>query len=401
MNRLKVGVDLGGSSVRVGFVRAPLPAGRVALACVEFHRMSVGRGSDCGVVVRRAARRILERTAALEARGWRVDRRPGIGAPGAYRQDGSVHPGTVPNLPGLERGKLHRLFQRHLGPAWRVPPRSVNNDGVVQGLLMADRYAAGSGLRRGTVVAIIPGTGLGAGVYRILDGKASAVPGPQQLFDVVVRPAEPGECAVLAGSAGPVGAKARGGEPLIAEGLLTGMSLRLRASRLLGRPVRGETLSRLALAGRAGGPHTAFGPHPRHGRNRNPAGRAGGPHTAFGPHPRHGRNRNPAGRGPGAAAAARLFEQVGRDLGRFIALVHRGRLEKRAVPFAPATKGAAVFLLGGRWMLEGAGLAISLPAARRELRSQGLAAIRLVTLAEIPGLAGASEVMGVLGASLL
>jgi len=359
---LKVGVDIGGTNVRIGFVRAD-DAGRALLkksALVDLHTCKIlpfqlQKPAGAHSLVRHIAGHILETCSRLTKKGWRVDRQLGVGMPGAYLADGRIHPGTVPNMPGFEKMKPWRLFSRYLGPGWRVTPSQVNNDGVVQGLLMAGCYAKSKKMTGGKIIALVPGTGFGAGIYRVKDGSVKPVGGPQQLFDVIARKARPGE-PLFNGKDRNRGYPARGGEPLSMEALAAGRALQLRGSFLLKRSVTGERLSRLALNKTAG-------------------------------------NEN--------RYAKELFQQVGIDLARFILLIRRGRFKKMHVPCKPPTKGASVFLIGGNWLIRGAGLKISLPEARKTLLKAGCPDIKIVTINRIRELKGLAAVLGVLGASLL
>jgi hypothetical protein len=336
-------VDIGGTNIRVGFVRPG------TLQPVEFHRQRIPRTlrePDLPSAVKDACRRILDRTRILETREFRVFRKVGVSAPGAYRKDGSVYPGTVPNVPFLEKTRLFTLFSTGLGPSWKVTPAHVNNDGVLQGLVMADRYASAVGLRQGVLVALIPGTGCGAGVYRVRKGHVAPVPGPQQIFDVFVTKAVPGE--PLPDRGGP----ARGGEPLTAEDLISGRALDRYGRFLFGRDVDGEELSRIAC-----------GPLPS----------------------------------PARRAARLVFQRVGEDLAALVRILRSGRYGKKHVPFRPDTRGARVFLLGGTWLLQGAGLRFSIPEARRKLPR----GVCLVTADRIPGVKTIAPYLGVAGASLL
>ena len=343
MNRtvLKVGVDIGGTNIRVGFVSPD------TLRPVDFHRQEIPRKlrePDLPAAVKDACLRILDRTRTLETRGFRVVREVGVSAPGAYLADGSVHPGTVPNIPFLEKTRLFTLFARGLGPHWLVTPSHINNDGVLQGLVMANRYAAAVGMRRGTLVALIPGTGCGAGVYRVRDGEVAPVPGPQQLFDVVVTHA-------VAGEPLPDGGRAFGGEPLTAEDLVSGRALDRYGRFLFGRDADGAELSRIAL------------------RPRPSLARRG---------------------------ARLVFRRVGEDLAALVRVLRSGRYRKKHVPFHPDTRGVRVFLLGGTWLLRGAGLRFSLPEARRRLPR----GVVFVTADQIPGVKTIAPYLGVAGASL-
>ncbi len=347
---LKVGVDIGGTNLRVGFVR--VDSGRV----ISFRSSSLPRRRgtpDIRAAVARASAFIVENAARLEKNGWRVVRQVGVGAPGAYLENGRAYPGTAPNIPELEKIELYRLFARRLGSAWTVTPSHVQNDGVAQGRLMAAAYARVAGMRRGKIIALIPGTGFGAGVFEASGGNVRPVPGPQQLFDVVVRRAERGEPIIVAVEGSLIVHPARGGEPLMAEHLMTGRALECLGSQEFGRDMNGKALSRAALRGT----------------------------------------------GEQKKRARRLFVQVGRDFARFVHLTRSGNFKKCRVPFKPPTRGTRVYLLGGRWLLEGAGRALSLPEARRVLAKTG-PGVRMLTADRIKNFAASGTHAGVLGAAL-
>jgi predicted NBD/HSP70 family sugar kinase len=334
---IKIGVDIGATNLRVGFIRVD------TLLPVEYRSWQLSRGSkgpDIPAAVRTVCQYVLVRTPVLERKGFQVVRSIGVGAPGAYLKDGRVYPGTVPNVPALEKVKLYRLFVKGLGAGWRVGVDSVHNDGVLQGLVLADRYVKATGMRSGKIVAIVPGTGCGAGVYEVKGGKTRPVPGPQQLFDVVVRGAEKGEPLSSGGVA-------KGGEPVIANDAVSGKALERYGRFYLGRSVDGAELSRLALEG--------------------------------------------------SAIARGIFRRVGADLAELIKTVRSGKFAKARVPFCPNTKSARVFLIGGRWMLEGAGRRWSLSTARR---SAGRGVV-IVAADRIPGLKDVWPNLGIAGASLV
>jgi hypothetical protein len=354
---LKVGVDIGGTHVRVGLVQTLSRGKPPRLKDFKTNKIesSPGRWPDIHRVVETAAALIRGMTDRWEKRGWSVIRQVGVSAPGAYLKNGKVYPGTVPNIPGLEKVKLFSLFLQSLGSGWTITASHVNNDGVLQGLFLADRYAAAKSLKEAKIIVLVPGTGFGAGAYVVKEGVVRPMPGPQQLFDVVVREAEPGEPMVI-----PDGTVrlAKGREPLIAENLMTGQALRRLGTYLLGKEVTGEQISRWALSP---------------GTNRN-----------------HKRAKD-------------IFFQVGRDLARFINRTQSGKFKKQCVPHRPDTRGAAHFLIGGSWLVQGAGRKISLPQAIKILRGSGLCSVQVIPADKIPGFGKRFlwKGLGVLGASLL
>lgn len=345
---LKVGVDIGGTNVRLGFVRSDRPE------LVYFHAAPAPRRAngeiDLHRLVERAAERILKKTTQLERGGWRVIRQIGVSAPGAYLPDGRVYRGTAPNIPALEGVKLYRLFARRLGPGWRVTAAHVNNDGVLQGWVLADRYVKSSGMKSGKIIVMVPGTGFGAGVFRVLKGRVKPIAGPQQLFDVVIRKAKRAEAIILPDRM--TVRPALGREPLMAENLLTGRALSRLGTHFLKRPVDGGMLSAVALG------------------SRNPKEKA---------------------------EARNVFLQLGRDLVRFITVVASGRYKKLRVPYRPPTRGASVFILGG-WFLRGAARSLALREAQKVLR--GKRNVSLVPADKISGLPKRPHEIGVIGAAM-
>lgn len=333
-----MGVDIGGTHVRIGFVRATtstaqrLPKTNDLIAFETFSLHSLpGRYLDIQNIVREIARRILRRVDRLEKKGWEVIRAVGVSAPGAYLTNGHVYPGTAPNLKGLQRVQLFKVFLRHLGGEWRVSPSHVNNDGVLQGLVIARAWVKHRRMKSGKIVVFVPGTGFGAGVYEVKGGKVWPVRGPQQLFDVVVR---------------------RG---FMAEELITGQALGMYGKNMFHRPLTGAQMSHMALGSR---------------RSRQ------------------------------GELARQIFRQVGRDFAALIMSLNSGHYAKRRVPYHPDTRGAKVFLVGGNWMLQGAGRRIALREAFHTLQRSGKR-LKVIPCDKIAGLKGLSQELGIWGATLL
>lgn len=355
MNRiLRIGVDIGGTNVRVGFISG-------AHKIVEFHaqpleRISAARRPTIHRIVRHACAYILDKTASLEKTGWTVIRQVGVSVPGAYFKDGRVYPDTAPNVPGLERVRPYRLFARGLGRGWRVTPAHVNNDGVLQGWLIAQHYLETHPMRTGKIMCLVPGTGFGAGFVTVKKGKARVDPGPQQFFDVIVRRAKKGEPRVVWNSGNKVVLPARGGEPMIIEYLATGEALGYLGSHFFRRPVTGKDLDGWAMS-------------PKADARRE--------------------------------TARTIFRAAGEDIARFAVLVHRGTFRKLLVRYRPKTGGTVLFLLGGQWLVRGAGLKISLPWARKILRREGYGFLKLLPARRIPGLEKVAHGIGVMAASKL
>ncbi|HRY30252.1 MAG TPA: hypothetical protein P5079_09490, partial [Elusimicrobiota bacterium] len=357
--RVKVGVDIGGTSLRVGFVS------------VDDEGRIVGQGEKCLVyavsqkmprtetgladgpeAVKWLGRMILEAVEEVEHAGWTVSRRLGVSAPGAYLEDGNVYPGTVRNVPSLEKMKLYEALGAELGPDWDLSPASVNNDGVLQGQVAAAKYLeTDRTFRDGKIVSFVPGTGFGAGAYEVKDGVVLPLPGPQQLCDVVVGAASSGEPILVQEGESLVVRPAEGGEPLSVENLVTGRALGLLGSAAFGRAVTGGELSRLAMDG-----------DPR---------------------------------------ASRIFAHAGVALARFAMKINSGDFEKTTVAHRPDTRGAAVFLAGGSWLLHGAGEKITLRVMRETLDQNGRGDIKIVRIDELPGMEGLIPHLGILGAASL
>ncbi len=153
-----VGVDLGGSNLRVAFLD---PGLRIL---DRWHRPTGNRSVE-GVVDAVAAA-----LGALQGRG--SVRAVGIGVPGLV----DVGSGTViesPNFPGWRAVPIGRLLEERLGV-----PVHVEND--VNAIAVGEhRFGAGRGFRNLLVMALGTGVGggiiLGGGLYRGVDGTAGEV----------------------------------------------------------------------------------------------------------------------------------------------------------------------------------------------------------------------------------
>ncbi len=349
---LKTGVDIGGTHLRIGFVGGN--------QVFHYYHSKIKRSLKGHVLlnelVQEAAAYILKKTACLEKAGKRVIRQVGVSAPGAYMQDGHVFPGTVPNIPVLKKAKLFQLFSKALGHEWHVTASHVNNDGVLQGWYLADFYVKAGKMKQGKIVALVPGTGFGGGVYHVARGVAQPVPGPQQLFDVVLK-------------------NNSMKNPLMMEDLVTGRALALKGTALLGRSVTGEALSELALCRRGG---ACLRPSSKEGNQKSKI-----------------KNQKWIDE---SSIACQIFKEAGEDLAGFIELAHTGVFKKAVVPFKPDTRGVRVFLIGGNWLLSGAGRKISLRAAREKLKDKGFS---IVPVDEMKGFEQSAKYLGVLAASML
>ncbi len=265
-NIVRVGIDIGGTNVRIGFysTNGNNPSDDPVIFSLSTKLPRSRRGvTDIKDVIRRARRMISKSVPLMERAGWTVERSVGVGAPGAYLEDGSVYPGSARNIPSLEQVKLHELLKSSLGEDWAVNETSINNDGVLQGQVAAHYYLrANPDMKSGKIAAFVPGTGFGAGCYDVKNGKVTAMPGPQQLFDVIVRKASPGEDIIVSDDGRLVVRKATGGEELMIENLTTGKALELLGSAALGQPVSGNELSALAMEALAR--KTSVPEHPIH-----------------------------------------------------------------------------------------------------------------------------------------
>lgn len=150
-----------------------------------------------------------------------VPKTVGICAPGAWLAEGTPYKGTVPNLPDLEGCRLAEEFPPFMGPNWKAV---VNNDGVATVLAMAfallshrDKYPAAQEALAACnrIAGFIPGTGFGAGAFRVEGPHIIPVPGPQQFFDLIL---DEGEGRIRPGVVTP-------------EDLVTGEGLRYQAIR--------------------------------------------------------------------------------------------------------------------------------------------------------------------------
>ncbi len=117
----------------------------------------------------------------------------GIDAPGAWQENGLPYLGTTPNIPDLDSYNFADQFPKMLGPGWKA---TVNNDGVAsvlaisQMLLMnLDKFPEIQALlseENAGLAGFVPGTGFGAGAFRVNQMLAKPVPGPQQFFDIML-----------------------------------------------------------------------------------------------------------------------------------------------------------------------------------------------------------------------
>ncbi len=186
-------VGLGGTHIRYGFAQRTVSDNR-------FSGMPSLAGTPVRIECIREGDAVdLKRTLALAAKGLRgslpdnVTRFVGIDAPGAWQENGLPYLGTTPNIPDLGSYRLAEQFPKMFGPGWKA---AVNNDGVANVLAIAqmlltnlDRFPEIQKILRGQnagLAGFVPGTGFGAGAFRINNGLAQPVPGPQQFFDIML-----------------------------------------------------------------------------------------------------------------------------------------------------------------------------------------------------------------------
>jgi glucokinase len=158
MKKEAIGVDIGGTSVKMGLVG---PGGRV-LARDSFATRGVRtRGAFLRLLANRIdALRLAAKKKHLKVAGI------GVGAPGPI----DVERGFVyffPNIPGWKNTPLRSLLERRLGLAVRV-----DNDANVMALA---EYCFGAGRGARNLIALTLGTGVGGGL--VIDGKLYHGPG--------------------------------------------------------------------------------------------------------------------------------------------------------------------------------------------------------------------------------
>ncbi len=152
MTRAAIGVDIGGTSVKLGLVSA---RGRVLARATFLTGRSAGR--------ERTLEALTGRGRELQVRARRLGLRVaglGIGAPGAI----DVERGRVyffPNLPGWKDTPLRALLERRLSLRVRL-----DNDANAMAF---GEYVFGAGQGARNVIALTLGTGVGGGI--IFDGR--------------------------------------------------------------------------------------------------------------------------------------------------------------------------------------------------------------------------------------
>ncbi len=186
-------VGLGGTHIRVGFVQRDVVGNRFAgmptvigdpakLNCVRNNT-----GVDLKATLNMAANKIMTSLPSDTTEFV------GIDAPGAWQENGLPYLGTTPNIPDLGSFNLAKGFPAMMGRGWKA---AVNNDGVANVLAIAQMLLTNLSRFPGAKEALskqdaglagfVPGTGFGAGAFRINSGLAKPVPGPQQFFDIML-----------------------------------------------------------------------------------------------------------------------------------------------------------------------------------------------------------------------
>ncbi|MBI3251728.1 MAG: ROK family glucokinase [Candidatus Omnitrophica bacterium] len=151
MKKVAIGVDIGGTNIRLGIVG---PDGKVHDR-VSFLTAGLGRARLLSRLVRHIS--ILRKLAAKK--GWKTAG-AGVGAPGPI----DVERGFVyffPNIPGWKDTPLKALLKKRLGM-----PVAVDNDANA---LALGEFFFGAGRGAKNIVVLTLGTGVGGGI--ILDGK--------------------------------------------------------------------------------------------------------------------------------------------------------------------------------------------------------------------------------------
>src|SRR5512133_85580 len=151
MDRLVIGIDIGGTNLRCGLVDN---AGNVIERRRGGSRIEEGRDAFC--------ERLLSEIKALKVTASALGKKVaavGIGIPGLIGRDGLIHSSV--NMRPLDGFNLAAFVEARSG----VPVVSANDANVVA--LGEQRFGAGRGFSSCLVITI--GTGLGSGL--ILDGK--------------------------------------------------------------------------------------------------------------------------------------------------------------------------------------------------------------------------------------
>lgn len=186
-------VGLGGTHVRCGFAQRPVSEGR-------FSGVPRLIGDPARLECARTAGTVdLQATLSMVADGIKRSMPAGtaefigVDAPGAWQENGLPYLGTTPNIPELGSYRFAEQFPKMFGPKWQA---AVNNDGVanvlaISQMLLAnlDKFPEVQAVlseQNAGLAGFVPGTGFGAGAFRVSGGLARPVPGPQQFFDIML-----------------------------------------------------------------------------------------------------------------------------------------------------------------------------------------------------------------------
>lgn len=147
-----IGVDIGGTSVKLGLVSV---SGRVVLR----DSFLTAQGSGRARLLEKLGTHIQSFRKEAARRGFKVVG-VGIGAPGPIHvQRGFVH--SFPNIPGWKNTPLKKIIQKRIHlPVW------VDNDANLMALA---EYCFGAGRGSRNVIALTLGTGIGGGL--VINGK--------------------------------------------------------------------------------------------------------------------------------------------------------------------------------------------------------------------------------------
>ncbi|MFA5103716.1 MAG: hypothetical protein WC527_00835 [Candidatus Margulisiibacteriota bacterium] len=193
-------VGFGGTNVRCGIVSRQTQGGRfvgmpqiVHIDKLTCARKDIPLDTGCGTRSVVDLARTLSMAADSFKSSGQLVKFVGIDAPGAWLEEGIPYRGTTFNIPDLQGYKLADNFAQMLGPGWRA---AVENDGVSHVLAIVQillgnlkKFPEISEIlsKQGSKLAgFVPGTGFGAGAFRINNGFARPIPGPQQFFDIAL-----------------------------------------------------------------------------------------------------------------------------------------------------------------------------------------------------------------------
>jgi mannose-6-phosphate isomerase class I len=379
MNRQKArivfpAVDLGGSKIAFAFMKTGKHRG-MAKHYPPSEVVQTSGLTDAKATLKRVAALIKKRTREMEKEGWTVLKLVGMGAPGLYREDGSVDPVSVPNIPGLSEIKPADFLESLLGGEWKV---FVENDGVVQAVAAGHMFVHSPDFRStwlrlltdggGRLIYFGPGTGFGAGkVYVDPEDRLRLLPGSQAFFDILVR-----------------GKKT-------AEDLIGGRGIGKIAQQRERRNLEKKTPVLLTFV-----PGYASHPRQAHTREDMLLNRITTKTVAEAFY-----SKDPAA----GKLAGEIFETAGRDLAGLIIKLYEGKVKKTALKWdksdRDSVKGTGIFLAAGL-LIKPIGKALVLPAARDVLKKSGYAEkINIVELDSLPRMKTAKGKIGIYGASLI